>query len=112
MSVHKRDVCARQGCLCAKEMSTRPTKTGNPPTNDTMQEKIRNEMIDGRIPREIFDLMLNGKSYSMAEMAAALKKENTKGFANNVYKLSKVTEKDGKKYRLKDMVFPFGRPEA
>jgi len=82
-----------------------------PQTNDAMQDKIREDMVKGKKPREIFDLMLDGEWHSRDELADALNLPNNKSFGTYVSALSKVTERGtDKKIRLKDMCFPCGRP--
>jgi hypothetical protein len=82
-----------------------------PKNNDDMQEKIRMDMIKGgKRSREIFDLMVDGRYYTKADLAEAMGMENNKSFGTYMSTLSQVTEREGGKIRLVDFVFPCGRP--
>ena len=82
-----------------------------PKNNDDMQEKIRMDMIKGgKRSREIFNLMLDGRYYTKADLAEAMGMENNKSFGTYMSALSQITEREGGKIRLVDFVFPCGRP--
>ena len=82
-----------------------------PKNNDDMQEKIRMDMLKGgKRPCEIFNLMLDGRYYTKADLAEAMGMENNKSFGTYMSTLSQVSERDGGKIRLVDFVFPCGRP--
>jgi hypothetical protein len=87
-----------------------PNALSVPDNNDAMQAKIRNEMVKGQKPRQIFDLMLDGGWHTRAELAEALEMENNKSFGTYISSLSKLVERENRKIRLGDMVFPCGRP--
>ena len=82
-----------------------------PKNNDDMQEKIRMDMLKGgKRPCEIFNLMLDGRYYTKADLAEAMGMENNKSFGTYMSSLSQVSEREGGKIRLVDFVFPCGRP--
>ena len=82
-----------------------------PKNNDDMQEKIRTDMLKGvKRPCEIFNLMLDGRYYTKADLAEAMGMENNKSFGTYMSTLSQVSEREGGKIRLVDFVFPCGRP--
>jgi hypothetical protein len=88
-----------------------PDALAVPKNNDDMQEKIRMDMIKGgKRSREIFDLMLDGRYYTKADLAEAMGMENNKSFGTYISALSQVSEREGGKIRLVDFVFPRGRP--
>ena len=81
-----------------------------PQSNEFMQAKIREDMIKGSKPRQIFDTMLDGTWWTKEELAEAMDHPNNKSFRTYISALSKVVERDGVNVRLLDMAFPFGRP--
>lgn len=81
-----------------------------PQDNSGIQEKMREEMIKGIKPRQMFDVMTDGLWYSRAELAAAMNIPNNASFKTYMSSLSKVVERDNGKIRLLDMAFPCGRP--
>ena len=81
-----------------------------PQSNDAMQERLREEQVKGKVPRMIFDILLDGKAYYRSDLAKLLNKEDNKSFGTYVSALSKVTERVDKRIRLKDVAFPCGRP--
>ena len=82
-----------------------------PKNNDDMQEKIRMDMLKGgKRPCGIFNLMLDGRYYTKADLAEAMGMENNKSFGTYMSTLSQVSEREGGKIRLVDFVFPCGRP--
>jgi hypothetical protein len=82
-----------------------------PKNNDDMQEKIRMDMLKGgKRPCGIFNLMLDGRYYTKADLAEAMGMENNKSFGTYMSTLSQVSEREGGKIRLIDFVFPCGRP--
>jgi hypothetical protein len=88
-----------------------PDALAVPRNNDDMQEKIRMDMIKGgKRSREIFNLMLDGRYYTKADLAEAMEMENNKSFGTYMSALSQVSEREGGKIRLVDFVFPCGRP--
>ena len=81
-----------------------------PSTNDGIQATLRDQ-VKGKVPREIFDILLDGRAYHKAELAEKVGKEDNKSFGTYISSLSKVSERvEGKKIRLKDVAFPCGRP--
>jgi hypothetical protein len=82
-----------------------------PQTNDKMLKKLK-EQVDGTKPKEIFDVLTDGKAYTRQELADKLQVQNNNSFGTYISKLSKVAERvDGKKkIRLPDVAFPCGRP--
>ena len=81
-----------------------------PATNDAMQDKIRSEMIKGSMPRNIYDIMLDGEWHTRAELAENMGVDNNRSFGTYVSALSKVVERQGKSIRLSELCFPCGRP--
>ena len=82
-----------------------------PQNNDAMQANLRENQVKGKVPRKIFDILLDGRAYGRAELAEMLEMEDNKSFGTYVSALSKVSERvEGKKIRLKDIAFPCGRP--
>lgn len=82
-----------------------------PATNARFHEKIR-DMLGGKKPRDIFDILSDGQWHSKESIAAALDMEVTKSFGTYLSALSRYTERCEGGYRLKDSAFPCGRPDG
>eukprot|EP00532_Pseudo-nitzschia_australis_P016156 CAMPEP_0168251896 /NCGR_PEP_ID=MMETSP0141_2-20121125/3328_1 /TAXON_ID=44445 /ORGANISM="Pseudo-nitzschia australis, Strain 10249 10 AB" /LENGTH=192 /DNA_ID=CAMNT_0008188085 /DNA_START=21 /DNA_END=596 /DNA_ORIENTATION=- len=87
-----------------------PDTLAVPQTNDAIHDKIRTDMIKGGKPRQIFDLMLDGRWYSRAELSEAMKCPDNKSFGTYISTLTNVVEREKGKIRLRDFAFPCGRP--
>jgi hypothetical protein len=86
-----------------------------PKTNEDIQNHMK-QLLKVPKARDMFDLMKDGSSRSRTELAASIGFEETSGsFKTYLGSLSKYTDKvEGpngtKMLQLKDMCFPFGRP--
>lgn len=80
-----------------------------PVDNVAMLEKLK-DGVKGKKPRDIFDILTDGRSHTRAELAVTMGLPGNKSFGTYVSALSKVVERDGKKIRLPDLAFPCGRP--
>lgn len=86
-----------------------PDAVAVPSDNTAMQAKLK-ELVKGKTPREIFDILTDGKAYTRQELAKLMNMEDNKSFCTYVSTLSKVVERVDRKIRLKDFAFPCGRP--
>jgi uncharacterized protein YjhX (UPF0386 family) len=84
-----------------------------PQTNEAIQNQIKERVPNGKA-QQIFDYLLDGRARTKAEIARHLGYDNEKSDSVRVFisKLSKFIDRSDGMIRLKDQLFPFGRPEC
>jgi hypothetical protein len=83
-----------------------------PITNEALHDAIKSTFRAGT-SRSIFDILADGGHHTKEEIAQTLDIDNNKSFGTYLSALSKYTDKGTSgTYRLKDVAFPFGRPDV
>jgi hypothetical protein len=93
-----------------------PEAAAAPKTNEDVQAKLKETL---KVPkaRIMFDVLTDGRAHSRSELAQTIGyEENNGSFKTYIGSLGKYCDKfddpDGNKmYQLKNIAFPFGRPE-